>query len=386
MAGPKEPVASLRRSPDAAAVVHPIVGPRCRVIASEGKAVAGVHVNAQPENPPQDGRPVYWRGASTDNDGRFELVGLDEDTFTLNVSAQRGFQELKKPGVRLGTDDIVLQIAVGMSISGVLVDESGDPRANENLSARRILEKGEPQTMQTWANVHTGTDGSFEFTGLGPGNYVIERQMYRNDGKQVEDRDLVLQGGGKVAAGSSNVRLTLSGGTTISGIIVDVSGKGAQGVGINARLNGNYARSGTTKGDGTFEIKGLADDAEYVLEVRGGKYRMTRSEPILAGTSEVKLVVEEGLSASGRIVDAKGDGMAKQGLSLQHLEDGEKNAWVNADDDGNFVAQGLDEGTYKVRASSMAGMGTSGVSGGGVLDETIPCDGTTDIVRELDLR
>ena len=60
--------------------------------------------------------------------------------------------------------------------------------------------------------------------------------------------------------------------------------------------------------------------------------------------------------------------------------------YINSRGEAEVRIPGLSAGTYKLNARSMAGFGSSGVSGGGVLDETVTCDGTTDIVRELDLR
>ena len=319
-----------------------------RVTDALGEPVAATQVNAQRENAQQDGRPNFWRGAQTDASGTFEIVGLDQDTFTISAGGQNGYQNVRLPGIALGTQDVAIRLTAGLKISGVLVDERGESRAGETLSARRILEDGEPQTMQSWHTAQTSSDGAFSFDGLGPGNYVIARQNVAQ-ASSAEDRALVLQGGSQVAAGLTNVRLTLSVGASISGVVQDASGKGVGGLRVSARLNGDQVRGAGTLPDGSFAIAGLADDAEYVLEAQGGRYRASRSAPTRAGATGVRIVVEIGLTTTGRVVDGTGAGVAKQGLSLAHAETN-TSTWVACDEEGAFVAQGLDEGTYRVRA------------------------------------
>ncbi len=319
-----------------------------RVTDALGEPIAAMQVNAQRENAVQDGRPNFWRVAQTDANGNFEIVGLDQDTFTIAAGGQNGYQNVRLPGVALGTQDVAIRMTVGLKISGVLVDERGDSRADETLSARRILEDGEPQTMQSWHTTQTASDGTFSFDALQSGNYGIARQNYGGGGS-AEDRALVLKGGARVAAGMTNVRLTLSTGASISGVVQDADGKGVGGLRVNARLNGDQVNSVGSSPDGSFTITGLADDAEYVLEAQGGQYRVSRSAPTRPGATGIRIVVEIGLTTTGRVVDAAGAGVAKQGLSLAHSETN-TSSWVACDENGAFVAQGLDEGAYRVRA------------------------------------
>lgn len=318
-----------------------------RVLAPDGEGAASVWVNAQAETQQSGGG---WRGASTRNDGSFDIVGLDEGTYTLHVSSSQGSQTTQVKGVAAGTQDVVVRLAEGMEIRGEVVDEQGEPVANVTLYATSASK--ETGGMVYGSNMaQTGSDGTFVLQGLAPGEYRILRT---NNGQgDAATRNHVLVGGEQVAAGSTGVRLVLSKGAVISGTVTDAGGTpvtGANRLWVRARVvGGGGDKWVAVQADGTFEMAGLSPDVEYELRTMGGGFRPGSSGPTRGGTEGVRIVVEPGLTCTGRLVDRSGHGIGGVSITFRY-PDTDDYTWAQTDDDGAFEASGLMEGEYNVTA------------------------------------
>jgi hypothetical protein len=108
-----------------------------------------------------------------------------------------------------------------------------------------------PEGERRRAQVTTDAEGKFRFGGLEEKKYVLTVARSR-DGH-------VLLEPVTAEAGKEDLKLRLDYGLTITGSVVDASGKAIPNTWINARsLEGGRSTSGRSAADGTFTLKGLS--------------------------------------------------------------------------------------------------------------------------------
>lgn len=136
-----------------------------RIETADGKPVpAGVPVGVMGEG--ADARAAGFRvfGYSTAQ-GTFAVDGLADFTFSVEAGGGRsGFLGVLVAGVKPGTTDLVLKVSVGVDLSGVLLDDKGDPVATTSLQAD---DGARMAAMRPYAQV--GSDGAFVLRGLRAG-------------------------------------------------------------------------------------------------------------------------------------------------------------------------------------------------------------------------
>lgn len=133
------------------------------------------------------------RSSLTNEEGRFVFVGLPAGRFTLTVS-KPGFASMaygaKKPG-RQGTPiqladgqvlaNLNLSLPRGGVITGVVVDEYGEPSPNTPVRAYRyVLQNGE-RALQSAGQSQTDDRGIYRIFQLLPGDYLVSA-VPRNTG------------------------------------------------------------------------------------------------------------------------------------------------------------------------------------------------------------
>jgi hypothetical protein len=125
------------------------------------------------------------RSALTDSEGRFAFVGLPEGRFVLTVS-KPGFASMsygaKRPGrqgtpIQLAEGQILTNVNValpkGSVLTGIVVDELGEPAPNTQVRAfRYVLQNGE-RTLQGAGSDQTDDRGVYRIFQLLPGDYLV---------------------------------------------------------------------------------------------------------------------------------------------------------------------------------------------------------------------
>jgi hypothetical protein len=123
---------------------------------------------------------------STDSEGRFEIKDLPAGRFSLMVSkagyvqAQYGQRRPNEPGtpIDLGEGQIAEKLAFNLSrggvVSGVIVDDGGEPVAGTQVSAMRFqFMGGQRRLVSGGGGDMTDDRGAFRLYGLPPGEYYI---------------------------------------------------------------------------------------------------------------------------------------------------------------------------------------------------------------------
>lgn len=326
---------------------QPVVGTN---VQCNGQAAGGQHVN---------------RWTQTDADGRFELNGLDDGSYTVNAGQAWGggsdYRPVVLTEVAPGTTDLRITLLPGLAISGVLLDEQGDPVANRMLLARAT----DPQRDGNWHQTTTDAKGAFRFGGLSDGDYAITSQQ----GWGGNQGTGVVEGGSKIAAGSTNLRLVFGKGVTITGRVVAADGSPVTSGGVNAYQpqGGNHNSSAQLDQNGEFEISGLADGVTYHLNVWAQGFQQRQMEGVEAGATGVEIVLERGLQVTGRVLDADGDPLANTQLMFRPEGHAGSHGNSRTDADGNFTADGLSEGKYTVMGWRSTGTGMTQLQLGSVV-------------------
>lgn len=125
-----------------------------------------------------------------------------------NLFREEGEAMVKRVGL------VVVVIALGLALaasaaqgtgklSGTARDATGNPLANAKLQLRNV------DTGQLVATGRSGADGAYEFTGLNPGNYIVE----------------IVDESGRIVGASPAT--AVGAGAAITGLVVQASAAGA---------------------------------------------------------------------------------------------------------------------------------------------------------------
>jgi hypothetical protein len=194
--------------------------------------------------------------------------------------------------------DLVLPRA-GLSIGGVVVDESGTGREGVAVSARAAIKSGEWRydSSAKPAEAMTAADGTFVVDELDPGTYELTARHV--DAPIVQHHD--------VSAGARGVRITLPTEAIIAGKVVGDDGKPVASFSVHPVRHDNqssgpdhFARlSATEARDGAFELRRLPP-GRYDLVATTGDGRSGRFEGITvaAGQSRRDVLVQVGAGAT----------------------------------------------------------------------------------------
>lgn len=287
-------------------------------------------------------------------DGRFEIAGLEARTYAIDAtqpdySPNSGRVEI---GADADTDDFVIKLSRGGTITGVVRDAQKQPQVNVQVLMTKIPMGGGPQT------VSTGADGRYTFEKIAPGEYMVVKAP--------------TGGGPLMLFGGMKQVVVREGETTVhdldEGAKINLTGrvlKGGQPV-ANAMLffsvnDGGAAptdlKQSRTDAEGRYQV-GLDTAGTYAVVVASGGAMFggrqsgvpiqvpDQPNPVVDVTVKAagisgRVTNAEGRPVSGAIVSAKtagtqagGDGHGRGGMQDQ------------TEADGTFLIEGLDPGTY----------------------------------------
>ncbi len=343
LTSPPTPAGSV----DVRLVVQPGLKITGTVSTSGGDPVGNAWINANPQDRKSGGTNV---NARTKPDGTFELLGLapDSGAYTLQVNANRfgggSLTPLTMKDVQPGTSGLAIVLESGLSIDGTIKTAAGDPIQNAWVSAQRIAQEGEPGGGGM-GNSPVEPTGKFNIGGLKPGRYRLTMNTWGNG----TNKQMVLEGGQDVAAGSSGITLTATEGAKISGTVVGPDGP-VNRASVRGRPDGGgRSARAVTNESGEFEMTGLEDGKTYTLSVSASGKIGSEQKGVATGASGVRLSVRDGVSASGTVTDASGAVMKNAWLFLSPVDrQGLTSVRARTDANGAFTASGMEEGaTYR---------------------------------------
>jgi hypothetical protein len=261
-------------------------------------------------------------------DGRFRLQGIPPGV-TLTLEARASEDDVELPpvtlsGVRAGARDVVLEVAMGFRVEGTIVDENGRPLRDAWI---------EHQDGEYVSPTDAGGRFRFRFP-----DRTARHLFASKDGVDAPPVEVVPP--------ATELVIRLARGETISGTVVgkDVAGFDVTAVWASRPDSEHAPRAQTeTDGEGSLLIGPFAGPVRLVAR-RDGDPRYAVSPPLEPGARDVRLVLRDGLSIEGVLLDAEGKptsgGVAIKGDLVA--------AYERSDESGRFSVTGLPPGTYRV--------------------------------------
>jgi len=336
-----------------------------------GDGIAEVQIYAYATDSPNAGRREVKSGA----DGAFVFKGLQAATYRVEYRKPHGYPDARSGDSdreRLVTAEVAKEaggvdfaLSRGFTISGRVVDESGKPLGEASVN-------GNASQGNAYDYVQTKPDGTFVLAGFSPNQQVsvsASKQGYAMVAK-ANTRDEIL----KIEdAPLTGVEIVLGAESSVSGTVVDSAGRPLPSVEVYIyRLPSGGGPGETSAVDGSIKFAQLSEGEYGFIFPQGGSWSTSdvgKAQKVKVAKAQhitgVKIVYENpnkgGLSISGRVVDTKGNGIARAEVRLQ-------GPWreVTADATGHYTIAGLTQGSYTLVASnySYSGMEMKQVDAG----------------------
>jgi protocatechuate 3,4-dioxygenase beta subunit len=277
-------------------------------------------------------------------DGRFKLDRVPPGFHVLGALAPRHVTTrldfdvaARASAVELG--NVLLE--AGLSIRGRVGDRAGSPIADATIAGRIAG----PGGSESGAEARSGADGRFDLGGLSQARYWLSVTA---DGYAEANRT--------VQPGDERVEFILESAGTITGLVVDESGKPLDSFVVAAEpaddRRGSLGRSVENE-NGRFKVEGLSPGG-YVLQVTApDRAPGTRSDVVVAagGTVDVgRIRLPRGGVVRGTVADAQGTPVPGATVSAQAVGR-EYSAFIMngaesvSDQGGAFELRGVLDGT-----------------------------------------
>ncbi|KFE68753.1 carboxypeptidase-like regulatory domain-containing protein [Hyalangium minutum] len=299
--------------------------------------------------PGEEGEWSYSRRAMTDAQGRFSVSGMEAGSYRVEASlTDEGVERSASQPVTLrdnGRAEVALRFETGWSLSGLAVDEAGQPVAEATINVYQP-----PNATAAWRRnrfrcgndrprIVTGRDGRFTLEHLTGEQYVLwaykEGYIFlaaKSEGAAAVDEDSI-----RVRSGTEQVRLVFQSQARIRGRLVDPDGAPIPRFELNMRF--------MSDAQGAFTTPITETGTQHLLFGAPGMAQTTRAVKVQEGVDvdlgEVRM--EPGRRVRGVVVDAE-TGAPQAGAEVRVLgpareqEEGlaRPSLFMRAQDDGTF--------------------------------------------------
>ncbi|MEM7165098.1 MAG: carboxypeptidase-like regulatory domain-containing protein [Planctomycetota bacterium] len=353
------------------------------VLDPDGKPLPGVRVRGQLDQGNQGiefgrgGRGDRGRGGrgqrgwmgrrvtvsdTTDADGVF-AVELPEPEGSWNLTARSsGLQEASSGPIAVrGADitDLVLQLQVGVILSGTVTGPSGEGIKGATVSLRSGRGRGGFGGFggrRGGSATRTEADGTYQMTGVTPGEFTL--RVTAEGYAQGEVRDLQLREGAPII---QDVRLERA--KQLTGIVVTTDGVPIEGADLFVFGSGMNRRPSavTSLADGTFVVEGLGDETVQVRASASG-FSTATIEDVIAEESPLRVQLEQAYDVSGIVTDGEtGDPVpgarvtantSRSGEGRVNRRFGRGRKTARTDSGGAFVLKDLDAGDWTIEVTT----------------------------------
>jgi protocatechuate 3,4-dioxygenase beta subunit len=284
------------------------------------------------------------RSVTSDEEGAFRVERLRPGEYELDalLPSELAHVTAKVPKER-DLDDVVLELARGRVVKGLVVDERGSPLQDVKVS----VDEG-----NDWRKAQTDAQGRFALDAVSDSG---EHWISASKQGYLEQR-LRLPPGEEVTVTLKQASLLTGRVITRDGTVVpkfrvtvraDTSVTPRDSIDDDDMPSSNETGSlDSTDGGFSFELAPKA----YTLTVRGPPWAPANATSRAPG--DVTITVEAGATVSGRVLDV--DGVPTAGARITAFSPSPRDTVSERSDaDGRFKLEGLHAGTYEVRATAM---------------------------------
>ncbi len=223
------------------------------VVLEAGPVIRGVVQDRQGAPIPGATVRAFTRSASlpaeaeSDEAGAFVLAGLKPGTLELSAHAP-GYASTRQPVV-VGTEDLVIALDAGGTVTGAVVDGKGQPVSGAMVRAAADAREMDAPPM----GLTSDGDGRFTLYDVRPGLYVVEARAAGHPPGNVSDV--------RVTAGATTDvgTLRLRSGGVLQGTVKDAAAEPIAGASVRVEAD-SYGPGLQTQTDaaGAFQISGLS--------------------------------------------------------------------------------------------------------------------------------
>lgn len=356
--------------------------PEVRIVMPRGGHLAGVvHDKAGQPVPlaqvrlaaPADGSGTILgagaaRQVSCDAAGRFTVGGLPRAKLQVLAAHESGSSEilLLDLAAKPTQDDLVIVLTQDGAISGVVVDDKGQPLAEARVMAWPSFDGKDAAMWQLLGATSDVADqaGAFKLTGLPTGTYQL--RAARGDDLASDDIGAWQRAPVTAKTGDTNVRVVVPSDAVITGKIAFSDGTSPATYTVaTSQWGGGKPFTAT---DGSFRLERVAPGTRYVT-VSGPGFARKTADGVEVAPGETKdvgtIVVDKGRAVSGRVVD--GSGLAVAGATVT--------AGPRLMGDGKSIGTGGGMGGGSARTATTGGDGRFTMAGFGVVPIMVVADG-----------
>ena len=272
-------------------------------------------------------------GISTDADGHYRLEGVEPGTRLVSATAEDGRSVSRELEVVDGVNSLDLVFEPGWSVTGVVVDEAGEPVADALLTLT--------SDSSTWGGLDARADlrGAFAFEDVHEGTYWLR-------GSHPDFATTRLEEPVTVRGPVAGVQLRLSSGARVAGALHGLEESELRQTRVFARDERTGFVPGRVSPDGGFVIPALAPGEWTLIASAPDGRRASEVVSIAPGEREVRVDLSfvDGYTLSGTILlDREPLAGAQLVLRNQDIAD---SAWGRTDHRGRFEIRGLEPGRY----------------------------------------
>ena len=290
--------------------------------------------------------------AEASEDGTFRLASLEPRPYDLVVRAP-GFATKEVSGIPAGTKSLLVVLDRGFAVRGRVLNPDEEPVGGISVELKPAVSAEtlfNPMAMaeldfdflgENTRRSTTQRDGLFLLRGLQNGRY---RLSLRSDEHPTTTKEFLLA---ERVYDFGDIVLEL--GTTLSGRVVDTEGKAVDRAEVSATRMTQQGR-GTVEPGPKAPGSGRRDDSgsaravplrppgrgEYNVRVAADGYVASTTDSIKAGSDDVEIVLERGLTIRGQVVDDS-DGSPIESASLHSFPE----TMVKTDEEGAFELTGI---------------------------------------------
>ncbi|TAJ23315.1 MAG: sigma-70 family RNA polymerase sigma factor [Planctomycetota bacterium] len=319
---------------------------RGRVVDGRGEPIAGAYVGAVASEYTAQGQDIDWISTRCDEQGRFELDGLDPKLRHCALVSAEGhatkvydFPAEESAQAELDLGDLPLEAPA--LIAGRVVDEHGEPIVDASVTLSGAnADRGRfragaslPEAGDSYVDsrsTRSDATGAFAFGALAGGGY---RLSARRTGRPASREQGVTVAVGEIR---EDVVIAYPRGEELRGRIVDAQGRAVAGIWVSVRIE--KRRDGAalprevgisceSAADGTFVCAGLVagDYSIDLFAVRASDdpdapWLSAKYTGIASGAAARDFAIERGVCIRGRVVDASGAALVGYAVAAQPPE------------------------------------------------------------------